>query len=114
MLLGGKILTGIPLGIFVMVAPVYCSEVAPARLRGPMIAAANWSQVIGKLIGYGVMRETRAVDSNMSYRIMFAVHWGFAVVGLVVLRFLPESPYMMLTQSNISAAKRAFLDSAQA
>lgn len=40
MLFGGKLLTGIPLGIFLTTAPTYCSEVAPA-LRGAMIAAVN-------------------------------------------------------------------------
>lgn len=107
MLLGGKILTGTPLGIFVTVAPVYCSEVAPTPLRGTMIAAVNWSQVIGQLLGYGVMRETKAIPSSMSYRIMFAVQWGFAGVGLLILPFLPESPYIQLARSRVQEARKS-------
>ncbi|KAF2449564.1 hypothetical protein P171DRAFT_480643 [Karstenula rhodostoma CBS 690.94] len=35
-----------------------------------MISAVNFAIVIGQLLGYGVMRETQAIDSSMSYRII--------------------------------------------
>lgn len=95
---GGKLLTAIPLGVFVTVAPTYCAEVAPLRLRGATTAAVNWSIVLGQLIGYGVMRQASQIDGPNQYRVMFAVQWGFAAVAIVILPFFPESPYLLVAQ----------------
>ena len=103
----GKLLTGIPLGIFLTIAPTYCSEVAPAKLRGAMISAVNFSIVIGQLLGYGVMRETQAIPSSKSYQIMYAVQWGFAAVGLVFLPFVPESPFRLMARGNTDEAAKS-------
>ncbi|KAL2847399.1 general substrate transporter [Aspergillus pseudodeflectus] len=107
MFFAGKLLTGIPLGIFVTSAPVYCSEVAPQLLRGAMVAAVNFSLVVGQLLGYGVMRETQTMEGPNSYRILFAVQWGFAAVGLVVLYFIPESPTRLIARGKIHAGRRS-------
>ena len=103
----GKLLTGIPLGIFLTIAPTYCSEVAPAKLRGAMISAVNFSIVIGQLLGYGVMRETQAIPSSKSYQIMYAVQWGFAAVGLVFLPFVPESPFRLMARGKTDEAAKS-------
>lgn len=105
MFLGGKILTGIPLGVFLTIAPTYISEVAPPALRGPLVAAVNFSMVIGQLLGYGVMREVQAIDGPDSYRIMYAVQWGFAGVGLALIFFLPESPMRLVARGKVDMAK---------
>lgn len=103
----GKFLTGIPLGVFLTVAPMYCSEVAPPNLRGAMVAAVNWGQVVGQLLGYGVLRETSAIPSNMSYRILYAVQWGFAGVGLGLLWFCPESPMRLVSRQKLDEARKS-------
>lgn len=89
---GAKILTGIPLGCFTTVAPTYASEIAPLAIRGALTSGMNFSIVLGQLIGFGVMRQTTLgqYTGPMSYRILFAVQWGFAAVGLAFLPFFPE------------------------
>ncbi|PSN69430.1 general substrate transporter [Corynespora cassiicola Philippines] len=104
---GGKLLTGIPLGVFLTVAPIYTSEVAPPALRGAMVAAVNFSIVIGQLIGYGVMREVQSIDGPNSYRIMYAVQWGFAGVGLALIFFLPESPIRLVARGKEDQARES-------
>lgn len=107
MFFAGKLLTGIPLGVFVTVAPVYCCEVAPENLRGIMVAAVNFSIVIGQLLGYGVMRQTQTIDGPNSYRILFAVQWGFAAVGILLLYFIPESPTRLAARGKLDSARRS-------
>ncbi|KPI37682.1 General alpha-glucoside permease [Cyphellophora attinorum] len=104
---GGKLLTGIPLGIFLTIAPTYCSEVGPPALRGALVAAVNFSIVIGQLLGYGVMRETQAMAGQNSYRVMYAVQWGFAGVGLAFLPFIPDSPFRLLARGKEDAARKS-------
>lgn len=101
----GKLLTGIPLGIFLTIAPTYCSDVAPPALRGALVAAVNFSIAFGQLLGYAVMRETQSKPGPESYLIMYAVQWGFAGVGLLLLPLVPESPFRLLGRGKIEAAQ---------
>ncbi|PMD29436.1 general substrate transporter [Hyaloscypha variabilis F] len=106
MLFGGKVLTGIPLGVFITIAPTYCSEIAPLPLRGATTAAVNWSIVLGQCLAYVVIRQTQNLANANSYRILFAVQWLFAAIGLGVLFFFPESPYFLVAQGRIEKAKK--------
>lgn len=105
MLFGGKVLTGIPLGVFITIAPTYCAEIAPLPLRGAVTSAVNWSIVFGQCLAYVVIHQTQNLPSANSYRILFAVQWIFAAIGLGVLFFFPESPYFLVAQGRIEKAK---------
>ena len=105
MLFGGKILTGIPLGVFITIAPTYCAEIAPFALRGAVTAAVNWSIVFGQCLAYVVMRQTQYFTNANSYRILFAVQWIFAGMALLALPFFPESPYHLVAQGRIEKAR---------
>lgn len=87
---GGKIMTGIPLGVFTSVAPSYASEMAPLVIRGAITAGMNFATVLGQLIGYGVMRQASFYPDERQYKVLFATQWGFAAVGLLLLPFYPE------------------------
>jgi predicted MFS family arabinose efflux permease len=105
--LAGKLITGIPLGVFITVAPTYCSEVAPIKLRGVFVEAVNFSIALGQLIGYGVVRQTAMLAGPDSYRILFSVQWGFAAVGLLLAPFLPESPISLIAHGKEESARRS-------
>jgi len=105
MLFGGKVLTGIPLGVFITIAPTYCAEIAPLPLRGAVTSAVNWSIVFGQCLAYVVIHQTQNLPNANSYRILFAVQWIFAAIGLGVLFFFPESPYFLVAQGRIEKAK---------
>lgn len=104
-LFGGKVLTGIPLGVFITIAPTYCSEIAPFALRGAVTAAVNFSIVLGQCIAYVVMRQTQYMLGPSSYRTLFAVQWPFAIFALAVLPFFPESPYHLVAQGRLTKAR---------
>jgi MFS family permease len=101
----GKGVTGIPLGIFITVAPTYCAEIAPMALRGAVTAAVNFSIVFGQFLAYLVMRQTQNIAGPNAYRVLFGVQWGFAAVSLLALPFFPESPYQLVSQGNQEKAK---------
>lgn len=105
MLFGGKVLTGIPLGVFITIAPTYCAEIAPFALRGAVTAAVNWSIVFGQCLAYVVMRQTQYSHNANAYRILFGVQWIFAGIALIILPFFPESPYQLVSQGRIEKAR---------
>lgn len=105
MLVGGKVLTGIPLGVFITIAPTYCSEIAPFALRGAVTAAVNWSIVFGQCLAYVVMRQTQYFTNANAYRILFGVQWIFAGIALLILPFFPESPYHLVSQGRMEKAR---------
>lgn len=98
-------LTGVPLGVFITIAPTYCSEIAPFALRGAVTAAVNWSIVFGQCLAYVVARQTQYAANASSYRTLFAVQWPFAVVALMVLPWFPESPYFLIEQGKEEKAR---------
>ncbi|CAK7210132.1 hypothetical protein SBRCBS47491_000667 [Sporothrix bragantina] len=106
MFFGSKLVTGFPLGMFITIAPTYCSEVVPQALRGIMTSGMNWCIVLGQVIGYGVMRQTASIPGPNSYRILFALQWGFAAVAIAILPFMPESPYFYVMTNDLEKAKR--------
>lgn len=77
---------------FTAVALAYASEIAPLAIRGALTSGMRFSIVLGQLIGFGVMRQTTLgqYPGPMSCRILFAVKWGYAAVGLAFLSFFPE------------------------
>ncbi|KAL3483540.1 general substrate transporter [Aspergillus germanicus] len=103
--LGSKLLVGVPLGCFSTVAPTYSAEVAPLAVRGAVTAGMNLAIVLGNLLGYGVMREAGFYTGKATYRIMFAVQWGFIGVGILILPLLPESPYWLLSHGKPEQAR---------
>lgn len=90
MFFGGKLLTGIPLGVFTTIAPTYASEMSPLKIRGAIAAGTNFAIVLGQLIGYGVMRQSGFYNDARQYKVMFATEWGFAAIGIIVLPFFVE------------------------
>uniref|UniRef100_A0A8H7NHZ6 Major facilitator superfamily (MFS) profile domain-containing protein n=1 Tax=Bionectria ochroleuca TaxID=29856 RepID=A0A8H7NHZ6_BIOOC len=104
--LGGKVLTGIPLGVFTTAAPPYASEMAPLAIRGSISAGMNFAIVLGQLIGYGVMRQASFYGDSRAYKVLFATQWGFAAVGIAILPFFPESPYWLVASGKAEKARK--------
>ncbi|KHJ30880.1 putative maltose permease [Erysiphe necator] len=107
LLLGGKILTGIPLGVFITIAPPYCAEIAPLALRGAVTAAVNWSIVFGQCLAYVVLQQTQYIPGKGSYQTLFAVQWPFVAFALLFLHWLPESPYYLVQRGQVSRARKS-------
>lgn len=106
MLFGGKVLSGIPLGVFITIAPTYCAEIAPFALRGSVTAAVNWSLVLGQCLAYVVMRQTQYSNGPNAYLILFGIQWVFAGAALLALPWFPESPYHLVSQGRMEKARK--------
>jgi SP family arabinose:H+ symporter-like MFS transporter len=93
-----RFLGGIGIGAASMLAPIYIAEVAPARIRGRLVALNQMTIVTGMLMSYFANWVLSFQGAN-SWRWMFAVAAVPSVFFLISLFFVPESP-RWLTERN--------------
>lgn len=100
---GYRILGGIGVGLASMLAPMYIAEIAPARIRGNLVAWNQLAIVFGMLVIYFVNYAiARAGNSEtwlhtIGWRYMFLSGSIPAAIFLLLLFLVPETPrYLML------------------
>ncbi len=101
-LLLGRFAVGVAIGIACYVAPLYISELSPARLRGRMVAINTVAVTGGILISY---LTSCYLSQTESWRWMLGVGFFPAAALIIGLRFLPESPRWMIKQGLFNETK---------
>ena len=72
LLMAGRLLAGIGIGIGIMVAPVYISEISPETLRGSLGSLPEIFISFGILIGYVSNLAFAGLPDNINWRVMLA------------------------------------------
>ncbi|KAI1420748.1 general substrate transporter [Xylaria sp. FL1777] len=99
----GRILSGVGAGAATVIVPIYISEVAPPRERGTFGAMTQVSINVGIL---GTQTLGYFLSSGSTWRWIFAVGIVIAVLQILGLFIIPESPAWLATHKNVSLAKR--------
>ncbi|WWC69446.1 uncharacterized protein I206_103385 [Kwoniella pini CBS 10737] len=89
LMLVGKLINGIALGMYISSASAYGSEISPVALRGITTGTVNLWIVFGM----------EADDFS-------AIQWIFPVIILIGLPFTPESPWYLARKGLIERARR--------
>lgn len=108
-LLVGEILCGFPWGIFATISPAYASEVLPLSLRVYLTSWTNMCFIIGQLIAAGVLAGLVDNSTEWAYKIPFAIQWFWPLVLFPVLLFAPESPWHLVRNGQMQAARRSLV-----
>jgi MFS family permease len=91
MLIGGRVLNGVTVGITSSQVPVYLAEVAKHSQRGTIIIiqqlAIEWGILIMYFIGYGCS----FIAGDSSFRTAWSIQFVPCVFFMIGLPFLPES-----------------------
>lgn len=106
-LLAGELLAGLVLGMFVVIAPAYASEVCPTALRGHLTSFVNLCFVIGQLLGNGVTAGTQKRRDHWAYSIPFALQWFWIILILPGMYFIPESPWWLVRKGRMQDAEKS-------
>lgn len=85
----GRLLIGVAIGLASFIVPMYISELAPEHIRGALVSLNQLFVTLGILVSYGV--DTFFAASG-AWKAMFAVGLIPAVVLLVGILFMPNSP----------------------
>jgi SP family galactose:H+ symporter-like MFS transporter len=95
-LFAGRIFIGIAIGISSYSVPMYIAEIAPTRQRGALVSAFQLLITIGIFVSY-LSDLAFAEESNLeSWRPMFLVGVIPALILLIGMIFLPETPRFLI------------------
>ncbi|MGW4631573.1 sugar porter family MFS transporter [Nocardia sp. NPDC004415] len=103
-LLLGRLIMGLGVGIASALVPTYLSEISPAQIRGRMLTLNQLLQTVGMLVAYLV---NLAFSGSGDWRAMFWVGAIPAVVLAVIVVRLPETPTWLIAQGRTEEARAA-------
>ncbi|KAG9248760.1 high-affinity glucose transporter [Calycina marina] len=100
MLVVGRVVAGICVGIASSICPVYQAEIAPKEIRGRVVSlqqwAITWGILIQYFIQYGASQVGGGPDDPNQPTSAFRIPWGVQIFPAVILFFgmffLPRSP----------------------
>ncbi|KAI1762857.1 general substrate transporter [Hypoxylon sp. FL1150] len=92
MLIVGRIVNGLSVGICSAQVPVYISELSPPSKRGRFIGMQQWAITWGIAIMFFICYGSHFIDGQAAFRLP----WGLQMIPAILLFFgltvLPESP----------------------
>ena len=102
----GRFFAGFGVGLISALVPMYQSETAPKWIRGAVVGCYQLAITIGLLLAAIVNNSTGGRDDTGSYRIPVAVQFAWAIVLIVGMLVLPETPRFHVKKGrNEKAAK---------
>nr|AAF91431.1 putative Na+/myo-inositol symporter [Mesembryanthemum crystallinum] len=99
----GRIVVGLGVGMASMTAPLYISETSPAKIRGALGATNGLLITGGQFVSYLVNLGFTRVKGT--WRWMLGVAAVPAAIQVVLMLTLPESPRWLYRQNKISEAE---------
>ncbi|CAM1510798.1 Fc.00g083110.m01.CDS01 [Cosmosporella sp. VM-42] len=100
-----RVICGIGAGMVLANSPVYMSEVAPPHARGSLVGMQGVGIVTAYILCAVFNLGFSFVDSAIQWRLIFIVMTGMAVLHLISLYFLPESPRWLMEKGREEEAK---------
>ncbi|KAJ4262901.1 hypothetical protein NW762_006514 [Fusarium torreyae] len=100
----GKAINGLSIGAWLIIGPLYASEVAPLKLRGWLTAMTNFIQFCGTLLFTGIMYKLGPRNDANAYIIPFACQWVIPAIVLPTAWLCPESPVWLVRSGRRDAA----------
>jgi SP family arabinose:H+ symporter-like MFS transporter len=104
-----RLVGGLGIGVASMVSPLYISEIAPSRMRGTMVTLYQLALTIGIVLAYFsnaylaehasqsyISGAAQKIFSDQVWRGMLGLGAVPAVIFLICLFFVPESPRWLL------------------
>lgn len=103
----GQALEGVPWGLFIANSPAYASEVVPISLRGALTGTLQMSWSIGGIIVAAVTWVYNKRDDQWAWRVPLALQWVFPTPLLILIFFMPESPWWLIRRGKRDQALRS-------
>eukprot|EP01065_Artemidia_motanka_P025570 TRINITY_DN30560_c0_g1_i1.p1 TRINITY_DN30560_c0_g1~~TRINITY_DN30560_c0_g1_i1.p1 ORF type:complete len:513 (+),score=176.19 TRINITY_DN30560_c0_g1_i1:41-1540(+) len=105
-LMAGRVLVGLGVGVGLAVDPMYIAEVSPAAHRGKLVTGAEIAINVGILLGFVANYAFRDLPSGVNWRVMLLCGLPMPLTIIVLsLTVMPESPrYLVATGREVEAS----------
>ncbi|KAJ6086622.1 hypothetical protein N7467_005536 [Penicillium canescens] len=103
----GRFFAGLGVGLLSATIPLYQSETAPKWIRGTIVGAYQLAITLGLLLAAIVNNSTKDRMDTGCYRIPVAVQFAWAIILVVGMLILPETPRFLIKQDRHEEAIRA-------
>ena len=103
-LLISRFFGGLAIGAASVMAPMYIAEISPARLRGRLVAVAQFNIVLGILVAFFSNYLLVGIGPD-NWRWMFGVMSIPAAIFFVLLFVVPESPRWLVKKNRVDEAR---------
>ncbi|GAA0147314.1 secondary carrier transporter [Lithospermum erythrorhizon] len=108
-LLIGRVLAGVGIGLGVMIAPVYIAEISPTVARGSLTSFPEIFINLGILLGYVSNYAFSDLPAHVNWRIMLAVGILPSIFIAFALCIIPESPRWLVLQNRVEEARSVLM-----
>lgn len=105
-----RFIGGLGVGASSVVAPMYISEIAPARRRGQLVALYQFNIVLGIVVAYLSNYLIGTANFNEAWRWMLGVEAIPALVYSILILKVPKSPRWLITKKQDFQAAREILE----
>ncbi|PYI09633.1 general substrate transporter [Aspergillus sclerotiicarbonarius CBS 121057] len=103
----GRFFAGFGVGLLSATIPLYQSETAPKWIRGTIVGAYQLAITIGLLLASIVNNATKDRMDTGCYRIPVALQFAWAIILVVGMSVLPETPRFLIKKDRHEAAAKA-------
>ncbi|MCY4253145.1 MAG: sugar porter family MFS transporter [Flavobacteriaceae bacterium] len=101
-----RFIGGLGVGASTVAAPVYISEIAPAKKRGRLVGLYQLNIVLGILVAFLSNYLISQLISSEAWRIMIGMEAIPALIYCFLVVNIPKSPRWLITKNRISEAQK--------
>lgn len=102
----GRVIAGFGVGGVSSTIILYMSEIAPKKVRGTIVAGYQFCVTLGLLLASCVDYGTKNRNDSGSYRIPIALQMLWAIILMIGLFLLPETPRFFVKKGKIVEAAK--------
>ncbi|KAK9482552.1 general substrate transporter [Lipomyces starkeyi] len=102
MLIAGRVISGLCIGVTSSLVPIYQSEIAPRKIRGRILSIQQYALSWGFMLQYFVQYGCSFINSQAAFRLPWATQAIPAIILFIGLFWFPRSPRWLASKDRWS------------